>query len=247
VSFVTKRRSANGAPSTKKKFTSWSYSRFSDYAKCALYAYLKHIEKVPEPKGPALTRGSEIDELCTKYASGEIGDCPPELARFKSDFDALRKVRRRLYLQQEIAFTKDWEETDWKDWDHAWVRVKMDCYYEEKDAIRVVDFKTGRIYPGNEDQLDLYAVAAILKASPKVKRVEAELWYLDQDGENVICKSYTREEALALREKWSKTVRPMLNDGVFKPTPSEYACKYCFFSQAAKKDPRKNGPGLCKF
>lgn len=248
---ATFNRRSNGPVSAsappKKPFTSWSYSRFNDYVKCHFYSYLKHIQKVKEPPGPALARGARIDELCTQYASGAIDKCPPELARFEADFNDLRKIQRKLNLQQELAFTKDWVETDWKDWNNAWVRIKMDCYYEQGDVVRVIDFKTGRIYPDNEKQLDLYAVGAILKASKKVKTVEAELWYLDQDGDNVVAKSYTRDEALALKATWEKSVAPMLRDTTFKPTPSDQACKYCFFGQKAMKDERKNGPGICKF
>jgi hypothetical protein len=230
-----------------KRFTSWSYSRFNDYIKCPLKAALKHLVKVNEPAGPALARGSAIDQLCTDYASGKLKDCPEELLRFKDDFDALRKIRRKLHLQQELAFTKTWEETDWRDWDNAWVRIKMDCYYEAGTVLKVIDFKTGKIYPDNEKQMDLYAVGAILKASAQVETVETELWYLDQPGDNIVAKTYTREEAMELQAAWEKDVKGMLADATFKPTPSQDACLFCFFGQKAKNDPRKRGPGLCKY
>lgn len=230
-----------------KRFTAWSYSRYSDYVKCPLKAALKHLVKVQEPPGPALARGAAIDLLCTDYASGVLKVCPPELERFKEDFDALRKIKRRLNLQQELAFTKDWTETDWRDWDNAWVRVKMDCYYEDGEVLKVIDFKTGKIYPDNEKQMDLYAVAAILKASPRVKRVETELWYLDQPGDNVVTASYTRAEAEALMKTWESWTKQMMADQTFVPTPSASSCLFCFFGQQAKKDPRKRGPGLCRF
>lgn len=247
---VTRRGSAgsSGAAAPKtKRFTSWSYSRYNDWLKCHLYAYFKHLLKVKEPEGPALKRGQEIDDLCTKYASGVLAKCPPELIRFKEDFDALRKIKRKLNLQQELAFTKTWQPTDWRDWENAWVRVKMDCYYVEDTVLKIIDFKTGRIYPDNEKQLDLYAAVGILVAAPDVESVEAELWYLDQEGENVVAKTYTRAEAKALLKQWEKDIKPMLVDSTFKPMPSEHACRYCFFGQKAKKDPKKKGPGLCQF
>ena len=38
----------------------WSYSRLADYEKCAALYRFRHIEKLPEPKGDALTRGINI-------------------------------------------------------------------------------------------------------------------------------------------------------------------------------------------
>jgi hypothetical protein len=226
-----------------KRFLAWSYSRLYDHEDCALKARFKHLDKLKEPGGPALERGARIDKLAENYSVGRISTLPEELKLFKQEFALLRKLKRLLNPQQNLALTKLWKQTDWFGAD-VWVRIKMDVWYDDlkKGVRRVIDYKTGKIRDENQDQLDLYAVGASAVASPAIELIKTELWYLDQ-GE-VREREFTRPQADALRTPWEKRVAPMLADTKFKPNPGN-ACRWCFFGQTAKRE--KGGPGLCRF
>lgn len=59
-----------------KKFTSWSNSRWNDYAQCPARAHYKHIQKLPEPKSPHMDRGIEIAKIGEQFFKGEIKTLP---------------------------------------------------------------------------------------------------------------------------------------------------------------------------
>ena len=221
------------------RMKAWSYSRLSEYNLCPLKASLHHLQKIDEPKGPALLRGSQIHEEAEAYATGRLKKLPDSLKLFAEEFKDLAKRRKYLQVEQQVAFDKAWKPCDWFGAD-AWLRVVMDAYYVDGDKLVVVDHKTGKVRPENVEQLDLYAVAGFI-LHPEVTTVDAQLWYLDQ-GEQVT-RSYTLADAAKLQKVWTKKPAKMLADTTFKPTPGG-GCRYCWYSQAAKV---KGGGGQCKF
>lgn len=223
-----------------KKFTAWSYSRLGDWESCPLKARLKHIDKVSEPSSPALKRGSDIHELAARYATGQLKDLPPELARFPEEFADLRR-RKDVEVERQLAVTRDWQPCEWFG-AAAWLRIVVDATYAgatpDEPGRMVIDHKTGSIRAENTTQLDLYGLV-MLAYYPGVKRVDSALWYLDA-GE-IASRSLLRSEAEAVRKRWEKRVAPMLADETFAPKPGN-ACRWCWYGQGGKA---KGGPGLC--
>jgi hypothetical protein len=222
-----------------KRFTAWSYSRLHDHEECAFRAKLKHLDHLKEPGSPALDRGAAIHKLAEDYVTKRLAKLPSELKLFANEFKELRKISKRVAVEQQLAVNDQWDPCDWFGAD-AWLRVVLDACYVDGDRLIIVDHKTGKLNPEHADQLDLYAVVGFIY-HPEVDVVEANLWYLDQ-GE-VTSRVYSRDEALKLRPKWLKRVKPFFADAAFKPVPS-YACRWCFFGQAGKA---KGGIGQCKF
>lgn len=234
-----------------KMFTSWSFSRWSDYMKCPLFAKLKHLDKIQEPHNPAMDRGSDIHSKAEYYVVGAINKLPPELVKFKDEFAKLRKMYKSkklpVLVEQEWAFTSTWTVTEWKNWVKAWVRIKIDsAHFEEPSLMIVTDYKTGKFDPyRNEEymlQLELYAVGAFLShPQDKDLRVRPRILYTDTGesypplGEEV---EFTRTHLPRLLKGWEKRTAPMLRDKRFAPRPSK-KCSWCFYS-------RKNN-GNCKF
>lgn len=229
-----------------KPLTSWSFSRWGDYVKCpALFKY-KHIDKLPEPKSPAIQRGIDIHAMCEQYLTGKISRLPAELKQFKDEFPKLKKQRVK-FVEENWAFTNRWDLTTWNDWNNCWVRVKLDVAYihPEHSAIVPIDFKTGRPRPEKtaeyELQLELYGLASLLQQT-SVQVSSPRLWYLDtgeiypNPDEREI--EYTREDIPSLQKKWQKRVEPMFKDKQFKPTPGD-ACRWCHY--------RKSNGGPCKY
>lgn len=241
----------------KPQFTSWSYSRFSDYTQCPQRASYKHLLKLPEgPPSPAMARGAEIDKAGEDYIKGVTAKLRPELNTFKADFAAARKLyanRVKLgargmapVVQETWAFRRDWSRTVFNDWNGCALRIKVDLATWSTDTqLDITDWKTGKFKPEmNEkylEQLELYALGAFMWFD-HLETVTARLAYTD------LGITFPHQEPLAwtragdlraLKAKWEKRVKPMLADKRFAPRPSNDACRFCAYSKS------KGGP--CKF
>lgn len=229
-----------------KKITSWSFSRYSSYKACPAAAKYKFIDKLKEPQNDAMARGEQIHKLAEDYTKGSIKKLPGELKLFKDDFTALKK-QPALYVEESWTFKSDWSETQWNDWNGAWLRVKMDVAYinTEHNVLVPVDHKTGKYSDWKlaeyEEQLELYSLAG-LKKFPHVEAASPRLWFLDHGivhpdpaKEEIF---YTRDQESYLDKLWREKTYKMLNDTVFKPTPGD-ACRWCHF--------KKENGGPCRF
>lgn len=216
------------------KIKAWSFSRFNTYEECPAKAKYKFIDRLEEPGSAAMDRGSQIHKLAEHYLTGALKDIPSELANFKDEFIKLKKLKP--LTEQQVAFSQQWVLTEWFGW-QAWCRVIMDASAKVKTKLRIIDFKTGKVKPPEVlvPQLELYALAGF-KMDPKIKEVEAELWYLDAGEEQK--KVFKLADVPKLEALWVKRTTPMLNDQTFSPRPGN-ACRWCHFSKA------KQGP--CKF
>lgn len=215
------------------QITSWSYSRYALYEECPAKAKYKFIDKLPEPGSPAMERGNAIHKLAEDYTKGLIKKLPPELAKFKDEFAELRKSKP--VVEETWAFTAEWKQTQWNDWNNCKVRIKVDASCKDGKTLYVIDHKTGKMRDGYDAQLSLYALAGML-VFPDVNLVDTQLWFLDSG--DVVDKQYKVGEREKLRKDWEKRTQPMLNDKRFAPK-SGNACRWCPYSKS------KGGP--CKF
>ena len=219
------------------KFTAWSYSRLGDYEQCPLRAKLKHIDKIKEPGSAAMDRGATIHGLAAQYLQGTIKGFPKELALFKADFTELRKkFSSTLRIEEQWAFTKDWQACEWFG-AYAWLRMVLDtAYFPEFGVMRIIDYKTGRVRAEEQKpQLSLYALGGFL-LRPDVRFIVAEFWYIDH-GET-LKETFERGQLAGLKKHWAKKARGMFVDKIFAPRPGD-KCRWCHYG-AAKL-------GQCKF
>lgn len=229
---------------------SWSFSRYSDYCKCPLFFKLKHLDKIPEPKKPAMERGTIIHELCEDYVTGRLPvRMPPELNNFKEAFKELRERFKKktlaMQVEEQWGFDREWEEVAWDDWNHCWARIKIDCVYQDDTVTaRVIDYKTGKIRMEDKmvymEQLELYALSILVRC-PWVDKVIPALWYLDHGiifpevGQEII---FYRKDLNKLKALWEKRVKPMFIDKKFAPRPGN-ACTWCHY--------KKSSTGHCQY
>ena len=219
-----------------KQITAASYSRHHAYTQCPFRAKLKYIDKLEEPTGPPLIRGSKIHKLAEDYVTARIGvRVPDELKTFSDEFKALRKLKQPVLVEIQWAFKKDWSECTWFDYE-TYCRVMLDAVVTNKDgSMQIIDYKTGKVREEQKEQLELYAIAGLIMF-PEVESISAEFWYLDHGVE--IKETYHRKDLKKMQKKWDKNFRPMLNDKQFAPRPGN-ACRWCHFKKA-------NG-GPCEF
>lgn len=215
--------------------TSWSHSKLTDFEKCRFLTWLKHDQRIPEPERPlppgksehANDRGSRIHDSCELYVSGQTDELAHEAAlHFGPEIDLLRVLFEfgHVSLEGEWGMDREWEVADWET---AWLRLKLDAAVFLDDEAVVIDYKTGRKF-GNEvkhaEQLQLYALVTALRY-PRLKRITAELWYLDQNETTRMV--FTREQALRFKSGFHRRGEALTTCSDWKPNPSKFVCKWC--------------------
>ena len=174
---------------------------------------------------PAAERGHEIHAQLENYLLGTSIVLPNEAWA-----EPMRALKTSGAIAEELwELDREWKRTARQP---PWGRLRMDAYWLSTDHITVVDFKTGRVYPEHDDQMQLYAIAA--GANFPATHVTAELWYIDRNETHA--KTYSREELDDLQPYWEKRAQDLLTRTIFPETPSEEACRWCPFSK------KKGGP-----
>lgn len=226
----------------------WSYSRWSDYKLCPLFFKLTHIDRIKPPGSAAMDRGSTIHKEGENYlkAARKPKAVPVSYTHFADEMEQLRELKPRVELQ--LGFTSDWScatrhAGDPYGWfaKNTWLRIvcDVDVRYDDHTA-DIIDFKTGRKYDTNEEQVELFSCAPFME-DPELVHVTTRLWYLDQPTDNEVIREYSRKDFEAIKKDWTKKVRPMFADTKFAPKPNS-RCGTCHFRNKAS-----GGVGLCKF
>lgn len=185
-----------------------------------------------------MDRGSAIHKLGEDYlkAPKKPRNVPKEYEYFKGQMDQLFSLKPRVELQ--LGFTDKWtpatastrDPTGWFAKD-TWLRIvcDVDVRYEDNTA-DIIDFKTGKIYETNEEQVELFSTAPFMEDS-SITAVTTRLWYLDQPKNNEIIREYTRKDYELIKKDWAKRVKPMFVDKRFAPRPNQ-KCGWCHFRKA---------------
>lgn len=228
--------------------TAWSYSRYADYRQCPLKFKLKHIDRMREEGSPAMERGSTIHKEGENWLKNKRKvKLPKSYEHFADQMHQLKTLTPMV--EQQWGFTSDWTPTSWFGKD-TWLRIVCDVAIEYDDnTAEVIDFKTGRKYDTNEEQVELFS-SGIFMRNPNITHVTTRLWYLDQPDDNEVIREYGRDKGMVnedgevmlsfeeIRKDWSKKVVAMFKDKRFAPTPNN-KCHWCSFSKS------KGGP--CKY
>lgn len=231
----------NAKPKTARPpVTSWSYSRYADYRECPAKFHFKHVQKVPEPQGPALARGNEIHDALELFVLKKRSKLAEAIRTPMGVlYDQLSAVRRHAMPEMQAAFDREWRIVPWDDWDRAWCRVMVDLTWLEDGGrtVQLRDYKSGKVNEAKHaEQLELYAVYGFVKY-PEAQQVIALPWYVDHGLAGAPITFDGRRELTRLQRKWEKSVGPLFADRQFKAKPGAQ-CKWCPFSG------RKGGP--CK-
>jgi hypothetical protein len=216
----------------------WSYSRWATYETCPLQFKLRHIDRVPEPQAPAMVRGNKIHKELAAHLNGadEIGPAPlpPEALKFTKLIEELKNHQDKV-VEQQWGFTSVWKPTTWFG-SNVWFRSVLDVLVAYADeTAEDVDWKSGKRYGSNDEQMETQAIAVFSKY-PHIGHVTTRLVYLDIGEEEFAEFSSTDKEKL--QEKWEKKVKPMFVDDMFVARPND-KCKFCNYS--------KSKQGLCRF
>lgn len=215
-----------------QRLKAWSYSVYNQWKQCPRKVYFAKILRHPDPIGKAGQRGIKIHKQAEDYVKGRLEELPESLKKFPEEFEQARESAT-TEAEAELAFTREWKKTSWRDWDNCWVRMKVDLldWDPRERSLRMVDLKTGRARDYT-DQLELYFVGG-LHLYPRAEAFVAEIWYLDS-GE-IEDLAFNVSELEETTETWEERARKLMEDTEFPAFPGPL-CKWCNFSS------RKGGP-----
>jgi hypothetical protein len=211
----------------------WSISRLHLYEMCPLRFKLKNIDKLPDPPNPAMQRGLDVHKKAENFVKGTLTYIPRELYSFDAQFRELQVLKddpeATVLLEEKWCFTDDWKETSWFGKDAA-CRVVTDASVVYTDGTAdVVDYKTGKPYGANQDQMKLFSLAAFIKFED-LKTVTTRLWYVDTGDE--ICETFYEKDIDPILDEFEPRVEKMRADRTYAPRPGPY-CKNCPYSKSA--------------
>lgn len=201
--------------------THWTISRWKDYAECPKKYEGRYILGMQSPAHPAAARGTDIHETIEHYLKGERGDVHREVS-FSWFLQIVELKELGAVAEEAWEFSAGWHPVDKKH--PLWVRSKIDThYFETPTTLHIIDYKTGRIYASNVDQLDVYALMGFAKFD-KVETIKGSLWYLDHGEPHD--KTYSREDAERLSRRWDQRADELLGATRFPAKPNKF-CKWC--------------------
>ena len=211
--------------------TAWSYSRFADHERCPLYFKEKYVTKsIPQDSTPAMERGNEIHKGIAAWLRGDAEGVPRDAFKNPRAEQILLELRQmpadQMVVEQQWGFTAYWKPTGWFGND-TWLRSILDVglVYPDMTA-EALDWKTGKRYGHNADQMELFALSVMCKYPP-VTNVTTRLIYLDEQGKNIEeIEEFPVTHKQRLIDKWTAKVVPMFTDKVFAPRPND-KCKFC--------------------
>lgn len=223
--------------------SAWSFSALQVFEQCKFRSKLARIDKIPEPdRGPPpgnLTewhndRGNRVHDECENYVRGK-GDFPIEASKFGLEIERIKDLfaRGKVVMEDMWCFDVNWCVVADDDYDNIWTRIKLDVavFMTETWAV-AIDYKTGKRF-GNEvkhaEQVTLYALAMFLRY-PKLEKVTAELWYLDQD--ELASMTFTRKQALRFFKGFNTRGLAMTTCISFPANANAYSCKWCPYGPA---------------
>ena len=212
--------------------TFWSFGHYDGYSKCPRKYKFRHIDRKPISPHPAMSRGSDIHSLFEDFLNGRI-PFPPELNTHQMEIEELATMG--ALSEERWAFDNDWQDTPWR---QGWCRMIIDahCWEWDTTVMKMVDLKTGRVYPNHKDQGHLYALGMFIMY-PLCTEVIVEFYYVDQD--HTYKKRYYAKNMKAMMKHWNVLSKRIMTDPICAPTPNPQVCNWCDYAKS------KGGP--CEF
>lgn len=215
-----------------KQRNHWTPSSLKDFETCPAkyrYSYLfdandwKELgyKLVPDKGSPAMQRGTDIHETCDLYLQGRA----PEHGLHEAIGPAWRNLLFGLKAldaqsEQQWEFDAGWNPGG----SPLWLRMKMDAhYFTSKGTLHVIDYKTGKPYNANMEQVEVYAIGGFAKYDD-VDTVVGELWYFDSDEPHE--KTFQRKDVSKLARKWEQRADRLLSAVQYAPRINRF-CNWC--------------------
>jgi CRISPR/Cas system-associated exonuclease Cas4 (RecB family) len=218
-----------------RKRKHWTPTDLKTHEGCPARYARRYELGLPTFPSKALDRGNDVHKIFEDRLNSQRQPEAKYAALLKPwEKEIKQLIRAKAIPEQLWSIDKNWKPIQ-RQRGQLWARMKTDAHLNTKHFARVIDYKTGRIYPDHSDLMEIYAVAASVRF-PTTPQINVELWYIDQ--EEIVETHYQKEKLEKLREGWSHRAQSVLDAEEFPETPSEDACRFCDF--------RKEKGGQCK-
>ena len=199
----------------------------STYEQCpAKYDY-KYKEHLPDPPGPAASRGTEMHTLLEILDPSKL-----ETENFPAWVEPIAGTLRMLMDGTEIREEKIYLDASWVPCakDERALMCVLDLTKTKGRKATVVDYKSGKPRDDHKQQLQLYGMAKLIQ-QPKVNTVFTKNLYLDQPKEKRWMEHEVKRKDLHdLMSSWDSRVFIMQIDDIRAPRPGFY-CQWCPYSR----------------
>ena len=136
----------------------WSYSALTSYETCPKRYQLTRVTKqVIEKQTEATVWGNEVHKALELFAKGQK-PLPETMEEYGRYVRKIQKIEGKRIVEERVALTKNFRRTTWMAKD-VWVRGIIDIGVVGSDTAYLLDWKTGKHRPDN-DQLKLFAALA---------------------------------------------------------------------------------------
>lgn len=205
----------------------WSLTKLKTFEQCpAKYDY-KYNKKLPDPSSAAAADGQRKHKELESFINGTIATLTGPLEFYYGFLTALKASPVPLRTEYRIALNRDW--TPCPDGQEPWYVGFLDLFRKVEVSANFWDWKSGKIYPGHVEDMEVYALAT-MAAHPEIEVVTATYTYIDkgQNRERIFARQF---EFDALKSKWTPRVERMEATTQFIPNP-QFLCRYCAYSKA---------------
>ncbi len=205
---------------------SWSFTSIEHFKQCARsYHEIRVLKNFQEEEGEQLIWGNRVHAaFAAALDKGVL--LPQGMELWQPLVEQFRRLRGKLYVEQQLALTEGFVPCAWKDWGHAWVRGVIDALWIDGTVAKAVDWKTGKRKP-KSDQLALFALL-VFQHYPEVQEVRTMFVWLktvEQDKDR-----FVRADIPALWQRFIPDLHRLKNaftQDQWPATTSGLCAKHC--------------------
>jgi RecB family exonuclease len=167
-----------------------------------------------------MQRGTDIHQTCEDFVAGTSPTLHPAISpAWAMQIRALKELG--AVPEQQWEFEEGWH---LKAGGPLWLRMKIDVHYRTgNQSLTIIDYKTGKPYLANMEQLEVYALGGFATFED-VNIINGELWYLDHDEPHE--KTFRREDAPKLARKWEQRAARLLEAENYPARKNKF-CDWC--------------------
>ncbi len=195
----------------------------------------KYISKTYPDEGdnPAFTKGTKVHKQLEDYINFKKGLIDePKIGKIASSITSIidmyieRFGVNSVFAEQQVALDHEWKKTEWFGQpDVVKFRGIIDMIvFKTTESLSVIDFKTGKFRPYDEDYGQLHLTATFLfELYPGINEIQAI--YLFAEHKKKIIVTFDRTTHVATKAKFDVEYIEINEDTEFEPSKNQY----CFF------------------
>jgi len=205
---------------------SWSYSSLTSFEQCPKrYFHVRVAKDVPDPPGEEAKWGQTVH----KHLELRVKDqtpLPQVLAHLEPMMaKILATPHDEIHAERQYCFNAYFKPVDWWSKD-AWLRSVVDLELRKGDKALLLDHKTGRRKPDN-DQLRLFAAVVLTRDKYLSKVTTGFLWLKDN---TIDSETFTRDDVPTIWQDYLSRVARLGHaheSGTWIPKPSGLCKAWC--------------------